>query len=149
MAKFKYKFERLLNIKEIEEKKEYSELVRIREAIKIKIGEKEEVNKKVIELENNIEKLEVFSVDQMKYYNSRFVELDNEIEKIQKNIEKLQDNEEVQNEKVIEISKKKKILEKLKEKHRLAFNKEEERKLNKVLDELGTRGFIRKGRGSL
>jgi|GEM_PF-708215 len=146
MAKFRYKFDRLLNIKEIEEKKEYSELVRIQENIKQKIDERKQHENKSAELEKKVENLDVFSIDQMKYYNVRFVELDAVITKIDAQIKKLREQEEEQHQKVVEISKKKKILEKLKEKHRIAFNKEEERKLNKVLDELGTSGFIRKGR---
>ncbi|MFA7577018.1 MAG: hypothetical protein WC002_03015 [Candidatus Muiribacteriota bacterium] len=142
MKKFIYKYERLLNIREIEEKREYAILTKIRNQVKLK--EEEQINKKeeINITENTIKNFDKFTIEELKYFAALLSEQNKELEKIIVEKRDLIKKEKEQEKKVVEISRAKKTLEKLKEKHRIIFNKEEEKKLNKFLDELGTQKFL-------
>lgn len=144
MKRFKYKYERLLNLKEIEEKKEYAELSRIRNDIENAKKKKEKKRQEIDELRKKVDELEFFNVEDLRYYSIKNRELENEIVSIDNNIEKLKELEIKQNDKVVEIRKNRKILEKLKEKHKIEFFKQQNNEINSFMDELATQRFKRK-----
>ncbi|MCK9224426.1 MAG: hypothetical protein M0R46_00345 [Candidatus Muirbacterium halophilum] len=143
MKRFKYKYERLLNLKEIEEKREFALLSRIRSNIEKETQNKNKLKHDVEDLRKKVNELEFFNVEDLRYYSLKNRELENNIVNIENKIEELKQKEIKQNDVVVEIRKNKKILEKLKEKHKIAFFKEEEKQLSKFMDELGTQRFKR------
>ena len=144
MKHFRYKYERLLNLKEIEEKKEFAELSRIRNQIEEENRKIDMLKNKIEELRKKVSELEYFSVDDLRYYSLKNREHENEILNINKVIEDLKEKEIKQNDKVIEIRKNRKILEKLKEKHKMDFFREQNKALNNFMDELANQRFNRK-----
>jgi flagellar FliJ protein len=144
MKRFKYKYERLLNLKEIEEKKEYAELSRIRNEIEGQKQKKEKKRQEIDDLRKKVDELEFFNVEDLRYYSMKNRELENEIVSIDNNIEKLKELEIKQNDKVVEIRKNRKILEKLKEKHKMEFFKQQNNEINSFMDELANQRFNRK-----
>ena len=143
MAGFVFKFERLLKLKEIEEKKETAVLSRIREELRVKKEELFSITDRIGKLSAEIEELEVFNIDTMKYYTLAMHELNMQEEKKLVEVKEVSEREKVQEKKVIELRKGRRTLEKLREKHRIQFMKEEEKKLNKFMDELAQQSFMK------
>ncbi|MGM0607714.1 MAG: flagellar export protein FliJ [Candidatus Muiribacteriota bacterium] len=144
VKKFVYKYQRFLNIREIEEKKEHSTLIKIRKRKEEKRLKKQEKEEELKEVQHKVNSLKTFTIDDLKYYNSHISALEKEKEKLVKDFKKFEKKEIEQKKKLLEVSKAKKILQKLKEKHKEAFYKREEKLNNKILDELGTQKFLNK-----
>jgi flagellar FliJ protein len=144
VKKFVFKFERILKIKETEEKKETAILSKIRH----EIGEIEKAienkKKEIEDLKIELESKKIFTIDTLRYYSTKNDELEKQLENLKIKLDMKKKEEKEQEKKVIEISKYKKMLEKLKEKHRIAFYKDQEKKINNFMDELGTQRFNRK-----
>ncbi len=145
MKKFKFKFEKLLNIREYQEREEqfafarvYQKYLNIKNIIDFSNEKKEEY---LISSKKYVENLDInFLVIRDKARTG----LSNKV-KINKN--RLKEQEffvETEREKLIEATKKRKTLDLLKEKEFNKYMKEVERVENLELDEIGTNAYIKK-----
>jgi flagellar FliJ protein len=140
MKKFKFKFERLLNIKKIEEDRIKQELSRelslLNEYMRERDGYIEELEKvyEMIRSQGgavNIS-LMLISRDQISGYKNR-------IERVERSIKNQQEVVEKVKKKLAEAMKNRKIYEKLKENDKIEWKKEFEEYENMMLDEIGSR----------
>jgi flagellar FliJ protein len=138
MAGFKFRLETILNLKEQFEKNAKNEL-----GIAIKKLEEEKLKLKKIsdEIEINMKDFKkactgIIQRETIKELKSFIVYLNSVKERQEENVKKEQENVDKVRDKLVEIMKERKVLEKLKEKEFHKYLKEEERKEQQRIDEL-------------
>lgn len=138
MKKYKYKLDNLLNIKEKLEKKEEMELKRLNEIVNMKKIELEYIKvqkqKTIIKQKNNVSKS--INILETRTSNTYLSRLKVDIEKKEEEVNKAIDIAKKQKEKLIEFSKERKILEKLKEKNYELYLDESKKNEQKEIDEI-------------
>lgn len=144
MSKFKYKFEGIQKVKMAFKKKAQKELSLIdieiskrKDEIRLSIDDKKKQKTEVLN-KKNLKASELIFADRYEKV------IDNRIEKLKDEITYLNKK---RNQKLIELTQKSKesrIFEKLKEKHKVDFRKEEKKKELKEIDDVAAKKFMTK-----
>ncbi len=143
MSEFKYKFESILRIKNILEKKVLKEIA----SIELEISKAEDYKKKLIQKLKNLNdstlkgKIKALEYQSLKAHCKL---IEKEIESAERRILDLNNKKKLKYEELKERTKERRIIEKLKEKKYEEFMMESNRKELKYLDEIAINNFNRK-----
>lgn len=142
MAKFKFKFESVKNVKEVFEKKAQKELAQI----DLFISKHEDIKQKLIDEINELRKSAYkrkMNISELKFLGGYDSVLRQQVDMQTEVIKQLEMKREKKIEEVIVKSKEKKMLNQLEEVHRENFIKEENSVELKFFDELAVQNFNR------
>ncbi|MGK9477053.1 flagellar export protein FliJ [Melioribacter sp. OK-6-Me] len=143
MAVFKYKFEAILRIKNILEKKVLKEIA----SIELEINRAEDYKKNLIQkLKNLNESILKGKIKALEYQSlkAHCKQIEKDIENTERSIFDLNNKKKLKYEELKERTKERRIIEKLKEKKFEEFMMETNRKELKYLDEIAIYNFNRK-----
>lgn len=143
MAKFNYKFESVKNVKIALEKKTQKELT----LIEMEMVKREDEIKELVE-EKTSHKKEMMSrktmkVAELKFYADFEKVIDEKIEAKKSEIKKLEVERNKKFEELTEKTRETKMFEKLEEKHKLEFKREQDKLEQIEIDDIATKKFIR------
>lgn len=149
MAAFKFRLQKVLDYKQQVEDTKKQELFRLMkifyEEEKILHGFHELLLKKLSEFEEKQQG--VLDVLELLFYSGFIARLNDDIDRQREKLKQLAKQIEQKREEVISASKERRIMEKLREKKYGEFMKEESRREQKFLDEIGNNAYVRNMEG--
>ena len=148
MKAFRYKLERVLDIRKLEQEQIEMKLAAIVMELNNLLEEKEKTLNEKEETFNMWQKAQEgrLNIADLIAYQNRIIKINLNIEGLDGKIQKTKEGIEKVREELIEASRKSKILEQLKEKKFAEYRFEMEKEEQGILDEIGQNIFIRNGK---
>ncbi len=149
MARFKFRLEKVLEVRRRKEEEKEKELASLKKELRREEEFLEKLRKETSLIAERIgafQKVddESLNLEELRREYDYLEVLRNKITRHLNTVEKLMIKIEEKRKELIEASKERKIMEKLKDKQYRKFRSEEERKERKVLDEIGTLNYNHK-----